>query len=305
MQLRFSSREDKDSMQAALSGDIGSFLSASVKINTTASKLNISGSININAYQLGGDPTQLSKVISTSSVECDFRNNIDACKATAQKIIDYASENFPHQFQRDGQGMWTGPLVPLSDLVLDYKVSDFGIKLAPSYVTEELILARKEVDDLFERNEYYARNLLMAYTKYPYQMTGEVIQFQKKFQLNSVVLSEGLDLYNFPATGVETKVEILKRADKELEKNYLDNLHPIMESIVRFKFTFKDSICYPKWQRAFDSENVLIPIGPNTAVVNYSIGDPGNFKLYIEPVSVDGFTHHTYKMDNRKKSRLL
>jgi len=282
-------------VQQSLGFDVGSFISASEKISKTASQLNISGSVSINAFQLGGNPTELSKILSSSAAECDIRN-LTACQDTAKKLIDYVSNVFPNQFQKDDHGIWTSPLVPLTELIMDYSVSDFGLKLSPTFVTQELTLGRKQIEDLFLRNSYYNKNLVNVIARYPVAMSSEVVQFSKNFQQNALILVEGVDLYNFPSKGVEKLKDILGRADAELESKYL-TIHKSLENFVDYKFNLYGRMCLRddwEWKFTVSFENIILPNGSASFAARHASSPMMNFQF----VSAKGFGEYTYKMND-------
>ncbi len=103
LKVDFSSHMDKEQFQASGSLSLGSIVNATAKVESITSQYDMKGKISLTAYQNGGDPGQLAKILSEDPsgnyylLSCDM-DNTDACKRAASGLLDYASNNFPNQF---------------------------------------------------------------------------------------------------------------------------------------------------------------------------------------------------------------
>ena len=72
IKLSFSSAEDKQSFDAAMSASYGAFGSISAEVKTAQSQSKAKGSVQIYAYQLGGKPEELATVMAGKSSTGDY-----------------------------------------------------------------------------------------------------------------------------------------------------------------------------------------------------------------------------------------
>ena len=71
LNIEFRSRSEKSTFKASAKASFGNLFSASTDISNTAKSLKIDGSVSISAYQLGGNPSQLARVL-TKDAAGDF-----------------------------------------------------------------------------------------------------------------------------------------------------------------------------------------------------------------------------------------
>jgi len=245
--------------------------------------------------------------------------SIEKCQEVAKQMINYANTDFLSQFAHDSQSIWSGKLVPLNTMTIDYRVSDFGMKLAPTFTTQDLIAARKQIDDLYSRNSYYTTMLANVLKTYEYP-GSEITKLQQDFEKNTMILSEGVELYSFPLNGLDKYQEILSRIDKDLEKRYLE-VHKIMEKSVHYKFIVVDKMCLRNdyhWTRAYALSSVIAPTGSKTVtavhiapfadfnIEGLSTGDNGNFVYRITiPNNTVTFTVNTKLVGNQYQGTVV
>ena len=63
----------------------------------------ISGTLNLQVFQIGGKPSEIAKVISSKDpsgvyyiLKCNLQNQT-VCSKTVSDLLDYSSKNFPNQ----------------------------------------------------------------------------------------------------------------------------------------------------------------------------------------------------------------
>ncbi len=153
MQVNFSDSASKQVFKSAVGGSVFGFGSAAAQIQDTATAYHLQGQLVVQAYQIGGHPEQLSKILQNSNniFKCDI-NNTTACQNAAATILNYASNDFPSQFNTNGS-VWSGSLVPTGGFGLDFRASDFGMILAPTYATQEV---KNQRTSLLQEYNYYS-----------------------------------------------------------------------------------------------------------------------------------------------------
>ena len=119
----------------------GDMFSVSAQVQQLATQLQITGSVNLQVYQIGGSPGAISHIISTKDstgtyyvMTCDIQNQA-SCVHKVSDLLDYATKTFPTQMNFDTD---TGFDTSGSNTVKYISVDYFGLKLAPSYVTSDI-----------------------------------------------------------------------------------------------------------------------------------------------------------------------
>ncbi len=150
MQVNFIDSSSKEIFKSAVGASVFGFGSAGAQIQNIATSYHLQGQLVVQAYQLGGHPEQLSKIFQNSSniFRCDI-NNTTACQNAAATMLNYASNDFPTQFNTNG-GVWSGSLVPTGGYS-SFPVSQ--LILAPTYVTSEV---KNQRASLLQEYNYYS-----------------------------------------------------------------------------------------------------------------------------------------------------
>jgi len=203
-------------------------------------------------------------MLSSSVINCDLQHQ-DDCKKTAVAMIDYASKTFPDQFDKDNKGIWTTHLVAMRGVVRDFLVSDFQLKLAPTFVTGELINARLDMVRRFLAINYYNACLNLFKSNYISTLPGTFDDLIRRSDSNISVLKAGGDMFMFPNRGMEIYKEILSKADQKLEDEVVA-LMSQFQNLINYTISHnKDDCPENKINNSFDA--LLFPIGNNKAMI--------------------------------------
>ncbi len=169
LNIRFSSHFDKEQFSAHASASFGDLINASTQIQTMASQYNIHGTVIIEAYQKGGDPAQLSKILAKDksgvyyALSCDLQH-MGNCVKAANGLLTYAVDDFPQQvsFNPD-KG-----LVPLGNgFVTHDPITEYGLTPPPSLVTKDVIDNRTYLATALKANQFYQQKLNGLINGYP------------------------------------------------------------------------------------------------------------------------------------------
>lgn len=153
LQLNFNSSVDKENFDAAISGGFGSIFNASASMQEAVNASHAQGSLIISAYQLGGDPTQLTQIFTKQSggnyyfSSCGL-DDLQACQATLAGIVDYAKNKFSQQISISGNQP-QGNLVIVGQPVTETYASAFGLQSIPALMPETLS-ARLQLAELYQ-----------------------------------------------------------------------------------------------------------------------------------------------------------
>lgn len=166
--VEFKSHYEKTQFEAKAGVSFGDIFSASGDVQRIASQYGISGSISMQAFQIGGDPSQLSKILNKNGngdyyvLNCnlDAMNN---CVSAASGMFDYAVNIFPTQFSFPSNS----GLTPLGVGFATYQpIYYIGLTSPPSFVTTQVIYDRDFLAMKLDENQYYQQrteNLLNGY----------------------------------------------------------------------------------------------------------------------------------------------
>ena len=100
--LHFLSHSEKKEFDGKLGLKYGSFLKIAADIQAIAKSMNVNGRVEIMAYQSGGNPADLAKLLNSTcgsaycAASCSLTNMND-CVGSMNGLLKYASSNFPSQ----------------------------------------------------------------------------------------------------------------------------------------------------------------------------------------------------------------
>jgi len=230
-------------------------------------------------------------MLSSNVINCDLQHQ-DDCKKTAANMIDYASKTFPGQFDKDNKGIWTTHLVPMRGIIRDYQVSDFQLKLAPSYVTEELIKARLDILKRYLSITYYNTSLDLFKKNYFSGIPGTISDLIRKTDSNVSILKAGGDMFLFPNRGMEIYKDIVSKMDANLEAE-ITKVMGEFKYILAFIIDHSKGACYEnKIDNQFSA--IVYPLGNNKSTI-YLEADKMQF-TDIKSLSFSSFSFTvTYK----------
>jgi len=164
--------------------------------------------------------------------KCDI-NNVAACQDVISSLYYYASQIFPAQF-KDGAGqLWPSALAPLS-YTLGRSIDEYGIQLAKTYATPEVLAARQSLAEIKQSNEYYVEhfdNLIAHYASngLAESYKNQLIALRNVAQKNLEIIAEGTglgganDCYRFPEKCVAIANSILPNV-KKIDPSTVSNL---------------------------------------------------------------------------------
>src|SRR3989339_13967 len=167
--INFADNAQKQIFLAKAGMSFGNIFDATGSIQQIATQNNLSGSLIIEAYQKGGDPSQLSKILSKDpsgqyyALTCDLKN-LGNCTQAANGLLDYATNNFSTQYSfTTGQG-----LTPLGVGFSTYiPIRYIGLKEPASLVTPQVQKDRQKLSTDLDEYNYYQQKLYELLYGYP------------------------------------------------------------------------------------------------------------------------------------------
>ncbi|MCL5260980.1 MAG: hypothetical protein M1561_04795 [Gammaproteobacteria bacterium] len=287
----FNSESDMQTFNSAMSGAFGDVFQMSAKFSQAMSMVNKNGAIKIQAYQLGGDPTKLGRILGGEGgqapiVYCSF-DDLARCKQMLDNVIIYATnttgDNFPTQITI---GSATTPVSAANtnlDL-LDYIYLGVIIQ-SKSKLTQEIKDARKELAQVLEQtkaDEDRAKFLISRFS-YVGDYVGKLQSLLQTLQQNeSSLMSAGSSCFS----DLDGCVNAAKTA--------LANLKPINRNLLEQPFEQDINVAVggdlkfvrdPKWHWIPDTPSVTYDLkSGGVAFTNYpSISANGGRLAEVPP----------------------
>ncbi|TNV83030.1 hypothetical protein FGO68_gene10054 [Halteria grandinella] len=235
MIVEFESSDQKRSFTSEVSGNIGSFLTATSKAQQAAQKTKINGKITITGQQLGGDPTQLGNILNDQG-SCSLQNPSE-CQKIVQSLSKYFSETFPSQFKKNAESIWTSPLVKLGSFAKGYNLRVAGFQIGESYVTKEVEEARSRLIQARSSLQDLKNNLTNLQTHYPVELDSEFkLQIEitlKKVQQNIDQFYGADECWMEPYNCVEVAEKILGKLQSIEFENHVCPTYYKVTSVVK------------------------------------------------------------------------
>lgn len=234
LKVEFQSSASKQSFMFHSGTSFGSFGSVSIDLQNTAQKYSISGKVTIEAYQMGGNPSQLSKILNKDdkgnyyAAMCSLTDMV-SCQKAVNGLLDYATERFTSQVSVvDNKGM-SSFSIGFASLV---DVKWLGITIPPAWVNYEIQQARIRLADAYFQNKYYVEKFYVLLNKYPIPW-NKTSSLYKNVQKLSALANANMDLLMDASTGAITCYSDVKNCVKN-SKNIFSSLSQIDSDSLTF-----------------------------------------------------------------------
>lgn len=201
VKFKFHTAKEKSNFNLSVSTKVGSLIKLNVSLYKGTSLLGRDSSIAVSAFQIGGDPTKLGKILGAKSgaitvpvLNCRL-DNLNACHETINQIVEYATASnpgdFPTQFKIDDQQSLVGPGVIKN--ILQNVTTVAPVKIGPSLATQAIIDARTKLSKLYqtaliETNE--VNNLLANHVPLSFDYAQKLTTMKKNINHNDTVLRD-------------------------------------------------------------------------------------------------------------------
>ena len=160
VKFHFHTQQEKSTFNAAVKSSFMSLGSLNANLEKLTAFLGDAGTVSVTAFQMGGDPTQLGKMLGADTeskeapiLSCSFED-LQACSRLINQILAYASRNedgnFLSQFTIDDVESLTGPGV-ISN-ILQNTSTLVPIKIGPTLLTQSIIEARFNISQEYEQS---------------------------------------------------------------------------------------------------------------------------------------------------------
>eukprot|EP00340_Litonotus_pictus_P010577 CAMPEP_0170536166 /NCGR_PEP_ID=MMETSP0209-20121228/101998_1 /TAXON_ID=665100 ORGANISM="Litonotus pictus, Strain P1" /NCGR_SAMPLE_ID=MMETSP0209 /ASSEMBLY_ACC=CAM_ASM_000301 /LENGTH=401 /DNA_ID=CAMNT_0010837503 /DNA_START=407 /DNA_END=1612 /DNA_ORIENTATION=- len=238
LNIKFTSREAKNNFKAKMNGKFGSFGTAGADISSEMNKEDMEGTVSITGYQMGGDPVKLNQILSEHVIECNS-NDIEKCNPIVEAMIKYSRDDFPNQITSTPteEDMFKERFVPVGEISVDFQLSDIGMELADSFVTDEVVEARRELLDELNRMRFYKKALEDFEENYPYSLGTRFGPIKGRVAENIMNLEQGGRMYKSPNRAMSTYKKIKGQIDTKLDEDIKEALEFSRTSV---SFEFRD-----------------------------------------------------------------
>lgn len=215
----------KQQFDANIGGNFAGFTELSAKIGTLSKSYKLQGKVIISAFQLGGDPSQLSRVM-PSTMTCEFDNLAKCNDLYSTGLASYLKDYLPAQFTKDSAYTPIGD-VQLSPILLD---DDYDMTMAPSYITNDVKLARNDLINLANKNRANYQAVSAVLNNYPITLDvnfrNQVVNAQNIAHDNLTKLQAATDCWSAPNRCIKIhdaiKPTIIEQPNKNLITGFQD-----------------------------------------------------------------------------------
>ena len=174
-QLDFRTVAAKKSFDASVKSNLKSFADFNTKVHAWEKSTHNEGSLTIQAYQAGGDPTQLSRNIlnGTTQLTCQL-NDLTPCDKIYQNVITYATTIFPAQFGNATEDSPKGEAIVGTEH-MDYSKIDPSINI-PSQLNPNIVAMRNKLAAalVVQNNESLRAEYILSLTGLPATYIAQV-----------------------------------------------------------------------------------------------------------------------------------
>lgn len=156
LRVNFATALDKEKFDGELKAGFGSIFNASSTLQSTIARSHSRGTIEISAFQLGGDPTELPKIFSekTSGGYYITTCSLDAlrdCQGAIDGIIRYAQTDFNQQIKaKNSHARPEGNLVVVGEPLVESYANKFRLNNLPP-LDAKTLMNRLEIAEMYHK----------------------------------------------------------------------------------------------------------------------------------------------------------
>ncbi len=235
--IRFNSHFDKEQFNAHASASFGNLISASSQVQSMSQQYNLHGTVIIEAFQKGGNPAELSQILSKNTggtyyaLSCDLQH-MDSCVKAANGLLTYAVENFPKQISfNPDKG-----LVPLGNGFIKHDpIAEYGLTPPPSQVTKEVLQNRSYLASALKENQYYQQKLDSLIMRYPVRWDHDSEMYKSAVKLYKTA-TNNIDAITVPASPDDGALKCYNHPGfcQETTQSIKEKVQPITEKDLQF-----------------------------------------------------------------------
>ena len=201
IQVNFKTQLQKSQFEASFKGKIDSLSETYISLNRALQESGSSASIEILAFQMGGQPMYLNSVLGSNKdghhvVHCTTSQNencvniLDDVTAYAQASGAWEKTGFAKQIQLDETTLRAESLHPIqSSFARLSSYRNFGIPIPKKTISPEAIAARKKLNMLYDQNEANVSFSEAIVHSAPFEMLEHSTQLELK-KISSMLKSD-------------------------------------------------------------------------------------------------------------------
>ena len=244
--LEFANRELKTKFHTEASLDMAGLLEISGKIDTALEKYAKNTTIKITALQIGGKPEDLTTILKKNEdneklhfMRCSIENR-QACVAALERIVNYASNEFPDQFG----DMTYDPQTAYGPAFLSYQTKsyyDYGLTElypdpSPIMAAEIIAMRARLLETHRSLSKYGQRSFeLLNHFRLSDEEVDRIQKIYRKIERNKAkVVKVGQLCYEKPNFCVENAVKLYADSGPESLEEY--NPKDLMKELVFYDY---------------------------------------------------------------------
>lgn len=232
--INFQNTSDKKKFEFSSDIKFSSFGSLIPKLKKESERLDVKTRIRITGMQYGGNPVELSKIISSNNSSCDY-NRLEECNSVINKINSYITTDFPNQFSKGKNGLWENLFLNTGKIQKLYTLSDIGLMLSKTFITTELENARMLITKYYLALKYYVNELLRInkfFTDSKFDWKALILKADKEIS----ILNTAEDMFLAPNRGMEVYRKVKKSSNAN---EVIGEIEEILASI-RYEVVYDD-----------------------------------------------------------------
>ena len=207
LRIRFESQLQKKNFETNIKGKIGNIFTASAKIGQVVEQKGIHGTIDVIAFQTGGQPNNLSQIFGADDnhhiTSCSLAQ-LEQCTMAIDDIIAYAQatgvwadSGFSKQIQVVNGALIAESISPvaIADATFGSYENDFGLTIQTKSTSQEVMNARKKLNSLYETMSTHLRFAEAAMQSVAFKFLNNSAQDQIKTLAKT--LKGNLTIFNY------------------------------------------------------------------------------------------------------------
>lgn len=256
--IEFESRQDKHTFGVGVKFN-SNFNEFESSAKATLKSFRTNGKLKVIAHQIGGDPSALKRIIDMNDtrISCTF-NDIERCLNFGNDIIKYINTDYPNQLKNNPAAE-----VPLGTFEVN-PISNIGLSSPKSLVSIKVKTARKELESIVTKSNYYSASMRNAFALYPNfsgsgidQIKSLMETFNQDFEF--LKSEEGAAIcWTQPQNCVSKFGDIKSQINFESYKSKIDSLMPKLLYSIEFVLNDNNSaICSNNGRRDYYAIRIL------------------------------------------------
>lgn len=230
--VKFHDTESKKHYGPKFEAGLGAFANVTADISSLVEGLNSDAIISVKAYQYGGNPIELGKILSGSVSSCSVKSPED-CNKIIENLVSYASKEFSTQFKKGADDQWANALVFTGSIEKDIYLADINAIIGESYVDKEVKEVRNNFLEKYNKAYYYYSAIVETHKDFSLS-TFSYSKYENSLKILIKELDEGETLWKMPNRAVELYNNIMEKINYDSIINQVEEFTESFRYVVHY-----------------------------------------------------------------------